>query len=71
MVDLNALKGVIVAAGENQSILADAMGMTIARLNARFTGRVEFSAPEMEFIKNRYQLSNETFMKIFFCSKEI
>lgn len=61
------LKGLIVANDGNQQNLADAMGISRTRLNAKIkgTGGAQFTQNEMLFIKNRYELSDEQFNDIF------
>jgi len=61
------LKGLIVAYDGSQQVLADAMGLSLSRLNAKINNweGAEFSRSEMLFIKNRYHLSGEQFEEIF------
>ena len=55
----------------HQKALADAMGISLSRLNAKIneTGGAEFVQSEMEFIANRYQLSADDVINIFFARK--
>ena len=64
----NKLKGVIVSAGETQAQLAEAMGISLSRLNAKIneTG-AEFTQREISFIRDRYNLSDSQITDIFFC----
>ena len=63
----NALKGLIVANDGNQQTLADAMGMSLSRLNAKINEQdAEFNKSEIEFIRRRYKLSRKQVMDIFF-----
>lgn len=61
------LKGLIVAYDGSQQVLADAMGISISRLNAKINNwqGAEFSRSEMLFIKNRYHMTDEQFNEIF------
>lgn len=63
----NALKGLIVANDGNQQTLADAMGMSLSRLNAKINEQdAEFTKSDIEFIRKRYKLSRKQVMDIFF-----
>lgn len=61
------LKGLIIANDGNQSTLADAMGISLSRLNAKIneTG-AEFSQSEIAFIRDRYKLNKSQVVDIFF-----
>lgn len=62
-----ALKGLIVAHDGKQEILADAMGLSLSRLNAKINEQGgEFNKSEIEFIRKRYKLSRKQVMDIFF-----
>lgn len=65
------LKGLIIANDGNQSTLADAMGISLSRLNAKIneTG-AEFSQSEIAFIRDRYKLNKSQVVDIFF-SQEV
>ena len=67
----NMLKGIIVANDGNQSTLAEAMGISLSRLNAKIneTG-AEFSKSEIVFIRDRYNLTKKQVVDIFF-SKDV
>jgi len=62
----NMLKSVIVKNGDTQAKLADAMGMQVSALNQRINGQIEFRRNEINFIKNRYNLSADEVDVIFF-----
>jgi DNA-binding transcriptional regulator YiaG len=53
------LKGLIVAKDGNQMNLAKAMNLSLSRLNAKIneTGGAQFNKSEIEFIRDRYNLS--------------
>lgn len=63
----NALKGLIVSHDGKQEVLAEAMGLSLSRLNAKITeNNAEFTKSEIEFIRDRYKLSRKQVMDIFF-----
>ena len=55
---------------DTQSTLASAMGLSLSRLNAKINERDDaaFTQSEMAFIINRYKLSSDEAMSIFFSS---
>ena len=61
------LKGIIRMKDGSQSVLAEAMGISLSRLNAKIneTG-AEFSQSEIVFIRDRYKLSRKQVTDIFF-----
>lgn len=61
------LKGIIVANDGSQKVLAEAMGISLSRLNAKMneTG-AEFNKSEIQFIRERYKLTRKQVMDIFF-----
>jgi len=56
--------------GDTQEMLADAIGISVQRLNAKInqTGGAEFTMSEIRAIKIRYQLTSEEVDDIFFCN---
>lgn len=54
--------------GDNQSTLADAMGLSRTRLNYKINEKygAVFTQPELKFIKDRYKLSAQRMEEIFF-----
>lgn len=58
--------------GENQSILAEALGISRTSLNRRINerGGAVFTQPEIAAIKKRYKLSDDDVGRIFFDSYE-
>lgn len=61
------LKGLIIAKDGNQSTLADAMGLSLSRLNAKINGTdAEFNQSEIAFIRDRYKLTKSQVVDIFF-----
>jgi hypothetical protein len=65
--DSQVLKSYIVRYDKNQKNLADAMGLSLSRLNAKIneTG-AEFNQSEIKFIKKRYRLTDKETQNIFF-----
>ena len=62
----NLLKSVIMRNGETQTILAEAMGIPVSALNQRINGKIEFRRSEINFIKNRYNMTADETDIIFF-----
>lgn len=62
------LASVMIKSGDTQGTLASAMGLSLSRLNAKINERegASFTQPEMEFIIERYKLSNDEAIQIFF-----
>ena len=62
------LKGIIKMYDGSQSVLADAMGLSLSRLNAKIneTGGAEFSQSEIAFIRDRYRMSKSQVADVFF-----
>ena len=56
---------------DTQAVLAEAMGLSLSRLNAKIngTGGAEFTQTEIAFISERYKLSGSETMRIFFSEK--
>jgi len=64
------LQSYIVKYDGNQKNLAEALGISLSRLNAKMNcyGGAEFTQSEMAFIKARYGLGDEEFNQIFFAN---
>ena len=60
------LKALIVQNYETQSVLAEALGLPVSALNARINGHTEFRRSEINAIRERYHLSPEETINIFF-----
>lgn len=61
------LKGLIVEKDGSQAVLAEAMGLSLSRLNAKINGNdAEFGQTEIAFIRERYKLSRDEVIDIFF-----
>lgn len=64
------LKGIIKIHDGSQSVLANAMGLSLSRLNAKINEtQAEFSQSEIAFIRDRYKLSTKEVTDIFFNDK--
>lgn len=65
------LKSHMAKKGETQAVLAEAMGLSLSRLNAKIngTGGAEFTQTEIAFISERYKLSGSETMRIFLAKK--
>lgn len=63
------LASVIVKNNETQAIVAEALGISLSRLNAKINGRegAEFTQGEIQFFIDRYHLTPDDAMAIFFC----
>ena len=51
---------------DTQKKLAEALSLTVSGVNDRINGRVEFRRSEINIIRQRYNLSAEDTMRIFF-----
>ena len=62
------LRSVMIKHNDTQAILAEAMGLSLSRLNAKInrSNRADFRQNEIEYIKNRYALSPQDVDNIFF-----
>ncbi len=62
------LKAAMAEHGDTQNSLAEAMGISLSRLNAKINERNQaaFNQQEIAFIRDRYKLSNDRAMAIFF-----
>lgn len=54
---------------DTQEKLAEALGLQISGVNARINGHIDFRTSEIEKIRERYNLSNDELVKIFFTTK--
>lgn len=62
------LRSVMIAHGDTQAILAEALGIGLSTLNAKINEKNEagFKQTEIAFIKSRYNLSADQINLIFF-----
>lgn len=65
------LRSKIALYGDTQQTLADAIGISVQRLNAKIngTGGAVFTQTEIEKIKERYNLTPEEVTEIFFTAR--
>jgi len=69
-VDEKLLRSAMVKHGDTQSDLAEAMGISLSRLNAKINNNgAEFKQTEIMFIKQRYKLTAKEVNEIFFNPK--
>lgn len=63
----------IVKHGDTQASVADAMGISLSRFNAKVNERdgAAFDQNELKFLIDRYGLSAEETTAIFFCPESI
>lgn len=63
----------MVAFGDNNATLAEALSLSPQRLSAKIneTNGAEFTANEIKIIIKRYSLTADEVMDIFFCLKSI
>ncbi len=54
---------------DTQEKLAEALGLQISGVSARINGHIDFRTSEIEKIRERYNLSNDELVKIFFTTK--
>lgn len=56
---------------DTQETLANVIGISLSRLNAKIneTGGAEFTQSEIQIIKQRYSLTNDEVIEIFFNQK--
>ncbi|WP_258106778.1 hypothetical protein [Christensenella minuta] len=62
------LRSIMVKRNDTQAVLAEAMGLSLSRLNAKINGAkgADFRQNEIEYIKKRYALSPRDVSDIFF-----
>ena len=67
-INAQKLKGFMAFNGDVQADLAEAMGISVSRLNAKINewNGAYFTVPEIEFIKSRYNMSTEDSEQVFF-----
>lgn len=63
----NLLISVMKKQGDTQAMLADAMGLSLSRFNAKLNERdgAAFTQTEMNFIIHRYDIDGDMAMQIF------
>lgn len=64
------LRSIMIRNGDTQAVLAEAMGISLSRLNAKINSNgAEFKQTEILFIKKRYKLTAKEVNEIFFNEK--
>lgn len=64
------LRSIMIKNGDTQAALAEAMGISLSRLNAKINNNgAEFKQAEILFIKKRYKLTAKEVNEIFFNEK--
>ena len=67
MINVPLLKDIIKKHDETQSALASAMGLSPSRLSAKINEQnAEFTLGEIQVIRDRYHLTNQQLVEIFF-----
>lgn len=64
--DPNELKAEMRRNDDTQEKLAEALSLNVSGVNDRINGRVEFRRSEINIIRQRYNLSPEDTVRIFF-----
>lgn len=62
----NELKAEMKRNDDTQEKLAEALDISVSGVNDRINGRVEFRRSEINAIRQRYHLSSEDTIRIFF-----
>ena len=62
------LKATMVAHGDTQAQLADAIGISASNFNDKINGKVSFRQSDIAAIKERYNLSADDVDRIFFAA---
>lgn len=60
------LLGVIASHGDTQRELAHDIGISLAALSSKINGKYDFKSSEISDIRQRYHLSNDQIVSIFF-----
>lgn len=66
MINKAIMRSVMVRHSDTQEKLAEALNLQISGLNARINGKVDFRAREIAKIRDRYNLTSDEVMEIFF-----
>lgn len=69
--DKNLLRSYMAEYGDTQAKLADAMGISLSRLNAKINEAkgAEFVQSEIQFIADRYHMKAKDVTAVFFAQK--
>ena len=66
MIKKNLLEAKMKIHGDRQEDLAKALDISITTFNYKLNGKSNFTRTEMQKIRERYSLSDEEFIEIFF-----
>lgn len=66
MINSQKLKGIIVGVDGNQQNLSKRMEISLSTLSSKINGHTEFTASEIAFIINRYNLDDKEIKEIFY-----
>ncbi len=66
MLNKALLKSKMALYSDTSKSLSEKMGLTESAISNRINGKTHFSAKEMNFLKNLYNISNDEFVEIFF-----
>ncbi len=64
----NLLEAKMKIFGDTQSDLAEVIGISVATFNYKLNGKSEFTQSEIQKIRERYNLTDEEVVEIFFDS---
>lgn len=64
----NELRSVMVKYGDNNQILAEALGITSPALSNKMNGKSAFSINQIKVMIDRYNLDGDDVQRIFFAS---
>ena len=62
----NNMKAAMAKNNDTQEKLAEYLGMQVSGINARINGKIEFRRSEINAIRERYHLTAEETIEIFF-----
>jgi len=62
----NSMKAAMAKHNDTQEKLAEFLGLQVSGVNARINGKIDFRRSEINAIRERYALSAEETMDIFF-----
>lgn len=62
----NNMKAAMAKNDDTQEKLAEYLGMQVSGINARINGKIEFRRSEINAIRERYHLTAEETIEIFF-----
>lgn len=69
MLNKKCLKSAMILNGDTQTALASALGISRISVNRKISGAISFTLPEIDTIIQRYGLSADEIVAIFFSHK--